>query len=428
MKKRSTATARHALAVASTLVLIASLAACTQSSNAVGSGEQVTLKVYGWADPNDGTSNVNAIDSAFEDKYPNIKVDYEYIPANEVYTQRVQPELLAGTAADVIMTEPSRTADWAASGYLEPLNDESWTSSVSDQVRPFVTSGNDVVAAPIEVIGIGLFANMDLLKQAGITEVPTDYPSFVAACDALTAAGIKPLALPDKGGWTSGVLWQAMASTLVYQDEPGWDNDLLNGKTTFADTEGWKQGLEQLQDLNSRGLVDWKSELGVDEFAQGLPDFQSGKSAFWFQGAWNVSLLADVGFKTQFAPWPAGDAGSDPSSLLYVGRALAVNAASSQKDAAKKYVEFWTQAENLNLFLEGQNALNPYTGGASPENPVTAPFRAAYEAGRYSVLPSNTWGSIQTTVFADIQGLLLGQKTESEVLTGFDAAVADLKK
>ncbi len=71
---------------------------------------RTVLSVYGWKGGEGEPANVAEINAAFEKANPDIKLEFEAIPANEAYSQRVQPELLAGTAADVIMldSKPSR--------------------------------------------------------------------------------------------------------------------------------------------------------------------------------------------------------------------------------------------------------------------------------------------------------------------------------
>ncbi|MEV7390871.1 extracellular solute-binding protein [Streptomyces sp. NPDC091215] len=413
------------LAVATTVAALATtLAACGGGSGSSSSDGKVHIKVEAWKGGGAEPANVAEINKAFEKANPDIKVDFEYITANDTYTQKLQPELLGGKAGDVIMVDTDKMNKWGASGYLADLSKESWASKISDSAKPFATSGGKVLAMPMELIGIGLYANMDLLKKAGITEVPSDWPTFLADLGKVKKAGITPIALPDKSGWTGSSTFQAIGSTLVYQKNKAWDADFLAGKTSFG--TDWKTSLDQLKTLADKGYVSWKNELGVDEWSQGPQDFTAQKSAFWYQGAWQVSNVAKAGFPVQFTPWPAGAAGTKPNAMLFSGTMWGVNSQSQHADAAKKYVDFWSQSENLAKYLDAEHAESPFTGGTTPDATETKTFNAAFNEGRYRVLPSNSWygATAETTVGSKIQAFLLGQASEAQTLKDIQTAAS----
>ncbi|MFC1400349.1 MULTISPECIES: ABC transporter substrate-binding protein [Streptacidiphilus] len=399
------------------------LTACgSGSTSAVSSDGTVTIHVQGWKGGGSEPANVAAINKAFEAANPKIKVDYEYITANDTYLQKLNPELLGGKAGDVIMVDTTKMKTWGASGYLADLSNESWAANIASDAKPFATTGGKTLAMPMELIGIGLYANMSLLKKVGITESPSDWPTFLADLAKLKAAGINPISLPDKSAWTGSSVFQAAGSTLVYQANKTWDADFLAGKASFD--PDWKASLEQLKTLEDKGYVNWKNELGIDEWSQGAIDFSAGKSAFWYQGAWQVSSTEKAGFPISFTAWPAGAAGTKPNDMLFSGTMWAVNAASKQSAAARKYVEFWSQSANLSQYLTAENAESPFTGGTTPENTSTAAFTAAFKEGRYRILPSDSWyaSTSENTTGAKIQAYLGGSASEEQTLKDIQTA------
>ncbi|WP_406335748.1 ABC transporter substrate-binding protein [Streptomyces sp. NBC_00203] len=411
------------LAVATTVIAMAmSLAACGGGSSGASSDGTVTIHVQAWKGGGAEPANVAEINKAFEKAHPKIKVDFEYTTADPTYTQKLQPELLGGKAGDVLMVDADKMKKWGASGYLADLSGESWASKIASDAKPFAQSDGKTLAMPMELIGIGLYANMDLLKKAGITEVPADWPTFLADLAKVKKAGITPIALPDKSAWTGSSVFQAAGSTLVYQKNKTWDADFLAGKTSFD--PDWKGSLEQLKTLEDKGYVNWKNQLGVDEWAQGPQDFSAGKSAFWYQGAWQVSNVKKAGFPVSFAPWPGGAAGTKPNGMLFSGTMWAVNSQSQQGDAAREYVKFWSQSENLAKYLEAEHAESPFTGGTTPESTETTAFTTAFTDGRYRILPSNSWYSTaaETTTGSKIQAYLLGNASAAQTLKDIQTA------
>lgn len=416
---------RHkiSLAIALSLTTVLAVSGCSASVGSDGdSSGKTVLKVYGWKGGEAEPANIQKINSAFEAANPDIDLEFEYVPANDAYTQRVQPELLAGNSADVIMTDSAKVQDWGSVGYLEDLSNSSWQADVRSEVVPFIQESEKTYALPMEVIGISMFANLDLLTKAGVDSVPTTWDEFTAALQKAKDAGITPIALPNKNGWTGSSVLNAIAATKVYQDNPDWDSEFLAGKASFSD---WASSAEQMMELESKGFIDYKASLGVDEWSQGLSDFQSGGSAFYFQGAWNQGAIADGGVNDAFVPWPAGGAGQAPSANLFVGTMWSINAKSKVKDAAEAYVDFWADSANAAPFLEAENAVTPFSNGTTPSTPATAAFVDAVDSGKYRILPSNTWFGAEgeKAMQQQVQSLWLGQVNVDEFAKNLDSAL-----
>ncbi|WP_062313418.1 ABC transporter substrate-binding protein [Demequina rhizosphaerae] len=406
------------------------LAACSTSattsestdgaSDGGGSTEQTVLKVYGWKGNDAEPANITEINEAFEAAHPEITLDYEFVPANDAYLQRVQPELLAGEGADVIMTDPTKVADWAKAGYLKDISDSSWVGDMQDTVTPFVSFDGNVYATPTELIPIGLFANMDQLAEVGITEVPETFPEFTAAMDKLKDAGMTPLALPNKAGNTGAWILNGIAATLVYNDNPDWDQQFMDGEVSFED---WRGSIEQMMSLEEDGYIDYKTELGNDEWANGAFDFAAGKNTFMLQGSWVSAGVVDAGLDNfQIAPWPAGPDGTQSNNDYFVGVMWSVNANTEVEEAARAYVDFWADADNALPFLESERAQSPWVGGANPEDAATAPTVAALEDGRNRILANTTWytESGRKAMESAIQSLQLGQIDIDEFIATLD--------
>lgn len=420
----STRNRRGRLIVGAVVALSTLLIAGCTSAGASGADHKTVLKVYGWKGGTAEPANVKQINAAFEKVNPDISLKYSFIPS-AAYPQRVQSELLAGNSADVIMTDSTKVQDWGSSGYLENLSSQPWVTGVRKEIKPFVENSGTTYAMPMEVIGISLFANNALLRKAGVTGTPTTWPEFEADLQKAKDAGITPLSLPNKGGWTGDAVTNAIAATLVYKDHPSFDSDYLKGKESFS---SWKSSLQQLMDLQSKGFVDFKSELGVDEWSTGISDFQAGKSAFYVQGAWNQSTFSKAGLDDSFIPWPATSK-ADSNANLFVGTMLSVNAKSKVKTAAEKYVQFWSENKNASLYLQAENAVSPFTNGSSPSTSATKTFVAAVNDGRYRILPSNTWFSAagETTLQQQVQALWLGQQGIDQTLTNLDEKLKPAK-
>ena len=227
-----------------------------------------------------------------------------------------------------------------------------------------ITIDSKVYAQPMEVIAEGLYANMDLLEKAGISRSLRPGTSSRRTSPRSKAKGSIRSSSPNKAGDTAQMALNGIASTLVYQDDPEWDTKFNAGEASFTD---WQPALDQLASLEDDGYVDFKQSLGVDEWSHGLNDFAAGKYAFWFQGAWMVQALEKAGLKNfTLNPWPAGASGVEPSVGVISGTSWSINAQAKAKDAAKKYLEFWSDPANARPFLDLEQALSPWAGAENP--------------------------------------------------------------
>ena len=103
--------------------------------------------------------------------------------------------------------------DWGAQGALANLNDvaaaEGWDAVVPDALQGFAKFDGKWISAPVNVHSTNwVWANKSVLDANGI-EIPETWDDFVAAVDALKAAGVTPIA---QGGqaWQEATVFDAI--------------------------------------------------------------------------------------------------------------------------------------------------------------------------------------------------------------------------
>ena len=90
-------------------------------------------------------------------------------------------------------------------------------------MKPLVAAVADIVA---------MFANMDLLKEAGWDHVPQTYEDLTACCDALVAKGIIPFGCAGKETWcVTEYLEPIIEKTIGYEAL----NKIFAGQGTWND-------------------------------------------------------------------------------------------------------------------------------------------------------------------------------------------------
>ncbi|GAA5193385.1 hypothetical protein GCM10023322_55280 [Rugosimonospora acidiphila] len=411
---------------AALLVAGGSLTACGSGSSTDSSGRTI-LHVEGWKGGGAEPANVAQVNAAFEKANSNIKLDFSYVPPNDVYQQKLQSQLLASTAADVIMVDPQKVQTWGKSGYLADLSGQSWAGGIAGPLKPFVSYQNKVLASPMELSPVGIYVNLDILAKAGIAAAPTDFPTLLADLGKLKTANQPGFAFPDSQGYMAEFAMLLSAATTVYQQTPDWDQQFMAGKVDFS--TAFQTPLEQIQQLGADGYVNFKNAVGTDETTTGEPDFIAGKSAFYAGGSWLAAAIKKPGFKLAFVPWPGGETGTSPSALMFPGTMWAVNARSKVSAAAKAYVDFWSQSQNLAPYLSAEAAISPFQGGAAGTDPLMSTMATAYGAGKFALFPTNTWdlADPETKIRSILQGFLLGKTDVAATLTAIQSAAASAK-
>jgi raffinose/stachyose/melibiose transport system substrate-binding protein len=356
------------------------LAGC--SSGTASASKHVTLNVVGFEGESTEVADIPTINKAFEKKYPNITVDYKYV-SNAEYDQYNNTRLASGTAADVLMTNPTRVQQWQKQGYLADLSSQPWVSDVLPNIAPFGQVKGKTYAFTQQNIPIGLYANLNILKQAGIDTVPQTWPEFISALEKLKSDNLPGLLLANQTGWTSEQFSMAMAANLLHNN---WGPNYDNGTSTWNPTFG--PVFDRMRQLLTDGLVDGKLMNGVEPFNTGNGQFIAGKWAFTIMGAWELQAIQQ-GAKFDFSlnPLPGGAAGTKPKSFTFVGSGWGVNAASKQQAAAKDYVAFMASPKSDGGYLKAENSFSTLKNVPSPTMPKATSFVEAFNDGRTTPSP-----------------------------------------
>ena len=143
---------------------------------------------------------------------------------------------------------------WVKTDFAQSLADFYTQRGLNDKfpkgIIDLVSYNGAPYAVPVGVHRNGvLWNNAKILADNGI-KAPTDWDSFFAAADKLKAAGITPLALGDKDGWTDVNLFE----------------QILLGKLGAADYRGIWDGTVPWTDARvTDALTTFDKVLGIRE-------------------------------------------------------------------------------------------------------------------------------------------------------------------
>jgi multiple sugar transport system substrate-binding protein len=350
-------------------VVASSLSGCASSNDADGGGDvlRVNFANIPW------TEKFVPMIPEFEKEFG---VTVEVTQLGDVQLmEQLNVKLNAGaTDIDVIMFRPMQeTRMFASNGWLSDLGeyihqdaDWEWEDFNPAAIDAAAWDGK-VVSVPIVSETYVLYYRKDLLQQLGL-EVPSTLVELEAAAKAIKEN------FPGVAGFTARTAVSPVVvpfSSWLYSEGGDWRD--ANGDSAIGTPEA-----RSAYDLFSRMLreygpdnvttdMNWTESLGL--FAQGLAGFSTEGDSL-FPNVTNPES-SKVSESVGFAPFPAGKAGSRPSSVpAFV---LGVNEFSLNKDLSWKFIQWATSKERV-LELQKQGVLGARTSvWETPESLVGYP-------------------------------------------------------
>lgn len=383
--------------------------------------QSVTLDVTAWKGNEAEPAGLPELIADFEAANPDIDVELSYI--SRLDTDVVLPPRLQGNnAPDVMMTDMPLVDIWAGAGLLADLGTGSeWYGRLEPSLVPSVTSDGAIYIMPLEVIGMGNFVNMDLLAQAGINKAPTTINELHAACRMLDAAGIRPMIFT--GGFSAPLF--VIANGLEQTDSA---RALGLAEKSFTESDGFNASVDLVRGLIDSKCLDPQEQAGLDPWSTALTEFKAGNFAMMPQGAWNIGDFSGVeGLNFAFAPIPSNKASGVALDLFGIG--WSISAQTAHPEEARRFVEFFAEAANLQKMLDAESAYSPFQGGASGTPDLAAPYDQARVDGGVIMYPFAVldWPKpLEREIWDSLTGFLLDtEKSNEAVLERWDEVVED---
>lgn len=204
-------------------------------------------------------------------------------------------------------------------------------------------------AVPYVANAAGVLYNRDLFEEHG-WEIPTTWSEFLSLCDEIQAEGLQPFFFGFKDVWTCLAPWNAISVDLAPSDLCPQVN---RGETTF--TDNYREVAEK-----TRKLLDYGQD---DPFAYSYNDactaFARGEAVMYPIGSYAVPQIKSVNpdINIDSFVFPASDTAEE--NVLNSGNDLqfSVMKESENKEAAYEVLDFLLEDENVQMYLDDQNAV-----------------------------------------------------------------------
>ena len=255
----------------------------------------------------------------------------------------------------------------------------------------------------------GILYNRDMFEEHG-WEIPETWNELIDLCEDIQAEGILPFYFGFRDTWTCLAPWNALAVGLAPEDTC---RNVNAGETTFTDE--YRETAEKCLELVSYGPD--------DPFAYGYNDactaFANGESAMYPIGSYAVPQILSVNPEMNIDSFvmPGNEDPSENTLNSGVDLMFAVTEACENKDAALEVIDFLLEDENIQAYIDDQNAIPCKTGDFQLASELDG-MTSFIEAGNMTDYQDHYYPS-EMAVDAQIQTFLINKDVDA-FLAKFD--------
>lgn len=365
---------------------------------------------------------------AFNEKYPNIKVNMEMIDfasGPEKITNAIQ----GGTVCDVLFDAPGRIISYAKDGVLADVNsmmtDEFKKDVNNDKIIDACAVGDDYYMYPISSAPFLMAFNKEMLEKHGLLDMLNlegdrtwtidEYKALMQALKDKGEKGAVVYCVSQGGDQGPRAFLANLAGTPI-------TNDTLTEYT--INSEGGVSGLQFIVDSVKGGLLLNGSAL---DGTAAIEEFTSGRvshTILFSPGTYN-SNKANMDFEPIFMPFPS-PAGTEPElEYLIDGFCIFDNGDEAKIEASKLLIDFicndaeWgpKNVKQTATFPVRQSFGNLYEGD---DNMTYLAGLTKYYGTYYNTIDG--FAEMRTYWFPMMQAVLAGDKDPKTALDDFVAS------
>lgn len=287
------------------------------TGNTGGTSKNIVLSYADWGD---AEMNQALIDS-FMEAHPNIRVELrsDITGAGAEFTGNLLNAQAAGVLPDVFAIDnvPTGYSNGMLLDITEYWDADEDTQYVYPNIAETAIYNGSRYAVPSFQFIKGIFLNITLLEQYNIAipEKDWNYEEFVDLAIEIRQAGMNDYVY-SIDPWYGSLDFEAIWPTQDFEDVGynTWDGEQFN----FT-SDAWITAYERKLDLQQRDVVAAHTEEELAVIGDVWP-WETGYVAMKIDGSWNMwmvdSMYEDYGFEVGFWPYPGGDAGQFPPTIL----------------------------------------------------------------------------------------------------------------
>ncbi|RVH78707.1 carbohydrate ABC transporter substrate-binding protein [Sinorhizobium meliloti] len=261
-----------------------------------------------------------------------------------------------------------------------------------DGLKGYASRDGQFIAMPLAAIGNAVCYRESHMKAAGFSEFPKDTAGFLELCKALKAKGT-PAGFPhgkavgDGNNYAHWLLWSHGGKMV---DESG--KVTINSPETLAAVNYAKS----LYETFIPGTESWLDINNNRAFLAGQVSLTANGVSLYY-AAKKDAALAELAADIRTTNFPVGPVGPVGQSVeLHQTSSILLFKHSKYPEAAKAYLKFMMEADQMNAWIEGSSAYCCQPLKAFADNPVwtSDPIHAPYARASETLRPNGYAGPL----------------------------------
>lgn len=382
-------------------------------------GGSITFMAPDWAIPTDDQLK------AFTDE-TGIEVTVNEVGWDDIRDKMVTAAAGGQAVADVVEVDWSWVGEFYAADWLEPLEVSDEVKADMPTLETFTKDGN-VLAIPYANDYRLSYYNTKQYEDAGIKDEPQTWDEVYANCKTLKEKGVcdYPFALPLNAEEKTSTYLMWLAYTMngvVFNDDGTLNKDSVLAALKYEE-QLIKDELVDPADKTSSGMDAYKRILS------GSANFLTGPTSFVSKST-NEEDCSVIG---QITPILVPGKDAKATVTMALPEALGVTKFSENKDAAKKFIEWYTSAEMQEALNETNTAiptlnsvLKKLIDNGKIQNAGAMMEQAELIASPFPGGVPSYYAEMSNAMYNAINKMALGEMTADEAYAEMEAKVAEL--
>lgn len=404
-------------------------------STDISEAPEQTLVVWDQEVRGGQNEQMERLNEAFTDKYPNIKIERNSQSFDDLQTT-LRLALTGADAPDVVQANNSRSmmGQFVSSGQIQCLDDYveayEWDSRFEESILSYSSYSDDakvfgegcVYGLPQVGETVGIYYSESKLDELGL-EYPETWDELESQLAEIKDAGETPLVLGNIDKWPAGHVFGPIQGQYVEADQIstlGFGNPGASW-----DTEENIEAATELQTWVEEGY--FNDGVNGADYDQVWQDFANGEGVYLIGGSWLAADLGEaMGDDVRFALPPS----DGPTTTGGTGLPFAMTSAAKDPDVAAAYIDFITSDEAMQILAETGNVpVNNAADYADEAEGVVADVMTAFDelTTEGNITPYLDWATENMDqVLGDaLQNLIAGNSTPEEFVQTLEEAYSE---
>lgn len=374
-------------------------------------------------------SNINTYKKAWEEKTGN-KIDLQAIDDNQ-FDSLLQTKMSTSGMWDIFIGDTgTQSTSYQVEKNMVDLSDEPWVSKLTDEGKKYMTATDGkIYCCPSGGLNsFGIVYNTEVFKKNNL-EVPKTFEEFDAVCDKLKKAGVTPLYVSMADAWTVNQIMNGEWPNIL-KANPGVLEKLNKNEIRWDAIPQFDDMFVRLKSYVDKGYIN--SDMATAKYEMAQKAVASGKAAMMYMGDWADPEFAKVEpeGKGKIGMFAAPSKDGDSQLAVAGPGGYYISKQSKNIDAAKDFLKFLTEDDNIKLNLKTRGCTSIWKGIDAVNLSKTLQDTQKYvDEGKtqvhynqsYVITPSDEANSAFLSV-------LLGQKTPKECAKIWSDAVITVGK